>query len=45
MKPKQAIITNMHSDLDYARLSQELPAGIVPAFDGMRIAGRQIIRS
>jgi phosphoribosyl 1,2-cyclic phosphate phosphodiesterase len=45
MKPKQAIITNMHSDLDYARLSQELPAGIVPAFDGMRIAGGQIIRS
>jgi phosphoribosyl 1,2-cyclic phosphate phosphodiesterase len=36
-KPKRAIITNMHSDLDYARLAKEIPAGIVPAYDGMRI--------
>jgi len=36
-KPKQAIITNMHSDLDYEVLRQHLPAGVVPAYDGMRI--------
>jgi phosphoribosyl 1,2-cyclic phosphate phosphodiesterase len=36
-KPKHAIITNMHSDLDYEVLRQELPAGVVPAHDGMRI--------
>ncbi len=41
LKPKRAVITNMHSDLDYARLAKEIPAGIVPAYDGMRIvAGR-----
>jgi phosphoribosyl 1,2-cyclic phosphate phosphodiesterase len=41
LKPKRAIITNMHSDLDYERLAKEIPAGIVPAYDGMRIiAGR-----
>jgi phosphoribosyl 1,2-cyclic phosphate phosphodiesterase len=39
LKPKQAIITNMHSDLDYDRLAKEIPAGIVPAYDGMRIVG------
>jgi phosphoribosyl 1,2-cyclic phosphate phosphodiesterase len=37
LRPKRAIITNMHSDLDYDRLAKEIPAGIVPAYDGMRI--------
>jgi phosphoribosyl 1,2-cyclic phosphate phosphodiesterase len=37
MKPRRAIITNMHSDIDYEVLRQELPAGIVPAFDGMQV--------
>jgi phosphoribosyl 1,2-cyclic phosphate phosphodiesterase len=42
LKPKRAIITNMHSDLDYDRLAREVPAGIVPAYDGMRIVeGRE----
>jgi phosphoribosyl 1,2-cyclic phosphate phosphodiesterase len=45
LKPKQAVITNMHSDLDYTRLAGELPPGIVPAFDGMRIVGGQIMRA
>jgi phosphoribosyl 1,2-cyclic phosphate phosphodiesterase len=36
-KPKRAVITNMHSDLDYEVLRQELPANVVPAYDGMRI--------
>ena len=36
-KPKRAVLTNMHVDLDYATLTGELPAGITPAFDGMVI--------
>jgi phosphoribosyl 1,2-cyclic phosphate phosphodiesterase len=27
----------MHSDLDYEVLRSKLPAGVEPAFDGMRI--------
>lgn len=37
LKPKHAILTNLHYDLDFARLKNELPAHIEPAFDGMRI--------
>ena len=37
VKPKRAILTNMHVDLDYAVLAKELPAGVEPAFDGMRL--------
>jgi phosphoribosyl 1,2-cyclic phosphate phosphodiesterase len=37
VKPKRAILTNMHVDLDYERLKAELPPGIEPAFDGMVI--------
>jgi len=35
--PRQAVLTDMHIDLDYARLDAETPAHITPAFDGMRI--------
>lgn len=35
VKPTRAIITNMHLDLDYATLTEELPEGVVPAFDGL----------
>jgi len=35
VKPKRAILTNMHIDLDYQRLKRELPAGVEPAYDGM----------
>lgn len=34
-KPKQAVITNMHLDMDYATLVAELPPGSQPAYDGM----------
>lgn len=34
-KPKQAILTNLHVDLDYEALCKELPAGIIPAYDGV----------
>ena len=37
MKPRRAIITNMHSDIDYEVFRQELPAGIIPAYDGMQV--------
>jgi phosphoribosyl 1,2-cyclic phosphate phosphodiesterase len=36
-KPKRAVITNMHSDLDYEVLRQSLPKGVEPAYDGMRL--------
>jgi phosphoribosyl 1,2-cyclic phosphate phosphodiesterase len=37
IKPARAILTNMHTDLDYEVLRQSLPAGVEPAYDGMRI--------
>ena len=37
MAPKRAILTNLHTDLDYAALSSQLPPGVEVAFDGMRI--------
>lgn len=36
-RPRRAILTNMHNDLDYAVLSEELPPHIRPAHDGMVI--------
>jgi phosphoribosyl 1,2-cyclic phosphate phosphodiesterase len=40
-KPRRAVITNMHSDLDYEVLRQSLPPGVIPAFDGMRLTLEQ----
>jgi phosphoribosyl 1,2-cyclic phosphate phosphodiesterase len=37
VKPRRAVLTNLHTDVDYVRLAREAPAGVVPAFDGMRI--------
>jgi phosphoribosyl 1,2-cyclic phosphate phosphodiesterase len=36
-KPKRAVITNMHADLDYEVMRQSLPEGVIPAYDGMRL--------
>ena len=36
-KPKRAVITNMAADLDYETLRKELPDGVVPGYDGMRL--------
>jgi len=36
-KPKKAILTNLHSDLDYNVLKKILPKNIIPAFDGLTI--------
>lgn len=37
VRPKRAILTNMHIDLDYATVNAETPDHISPAFDGMKI--------
>ena len=37
VKPRRAILTNMHIDLDYAELARRLPSGVRPAVDGMTI--------
>jgi len=35
IKPKRAILTNLHTDMDYASLRAILPPGVEPGFDGM----------
>jgi phosphoribosyl 1,2-cyclic phosphate phosphodiesterase len=35
IKPKHAILTNMHIDLDYVELLKRLPEGVEPAVDGL----------
>ena len=35
LKPRRAILTNLHTDLDYETLRGKLPVHVVPAFDGM----------
>ncbi|MEM1306179.1 MAG: MBL fold metallo-hydrolase [Pseudomonadota bacterium] len=37
VRPRRAILTHMHVDLDYDTLRRELPAGVEPAYDGMTI--------
>lgn len=35
VKPKRAVLTHMHVDLDYEALARALPEGVEPAYDGM----------
>ena len=35
--PKKAILTNLHSELDYKILKSKLPKNIVPAYDGLKL--------
>ena len=37
VKPKKAILTNLHTDLDYSYLRKKLPSNILPAYDGLSI--------
>ena len=37
VKPRRAVLTNLHADLDYERLRAELPSNVVPAYDGMTL--------
>ena len=38
IKPKRAILTNLHTDMDYDALRAELPPNVGPGFDGMSFA-------
>ncbi len=35
VRPRRAILTNLHIDLDFDTLAAELPAGVEPAYDGL----------
>jgi phosphoribosyl 1,2-cyclic phosphate phosphodiesterase len=37
LKPKRAVLTNLHTDMDYATLRGQLPEHVEPAFDGMKL--------
>lgn len=37
LRPRRAILTNLHVDLDYASLSRRLDGGVEMAFDGMTV--------
>ena len=37
VKPRRAILTHLHMDLDYETLRGQLPQGVEPAFDEMRL--------
>ncbi len=37
MKPRRAVLTNLHTDLDYGTLMRDLPEGVTAAYDGMKI--------
>jgi phosphoribosyl 1,2-cyclic phosphate phosphodiesterase len=37
VKPKRAILTNLHSDLDYEVLRAKLPPHVEPAYDGLKL--------
>jgi len=37
IKPKRAVLTNLHVDMDFETLKKELPDGVEPAFDGMTL--------
>ena len=38
-RPRRAVLTNLHTDLDYRTLDRETPANVTPAYDGMVIEG------
>lgn len=37
MSPRRAVLTNLHTDLDYAALSATLPPSILAAYDGLKL--------
>lgn len=38
IKPKRAVLTNLHTDLDYEELKAKLPPNVEPAYDGIEIS-------
>ena len=43
VKPRRAILTNLHIDMDYETLTGELPENVCPAYDGMEFCESQPI--
>ncbi len=37
LRPRRAVLTDLHVDLDYAALAALCPPNVTPAFDGMRL--------
>jgi phosphoribosyl 1,2-cyclic phosphate phosphodiesterase len=37
LKPRRAILTNLHTDLDYGTLCATVPANVEPAYDGLTV--------
>jgi phosphoribosyl 1,2-cyclic phosphate phosphodiesterase len=37
LQPERAILTNLHTDIDFDQLQAKLPPGVEPAFDGLRL--------
>ncbi len=37
MRPRRAVLTNLHTDLDYATLKGEVPSGVEVAYDGLSL--------
>ncbi|WP_435164053.1 MBL fold metallo-hydrolase [Candidatus Pelagibacter bacterium nBUS_25] len=35
--PKKAILTNLHTDIDYEVIKKKLPKNIIPAYDGLTV--------
>jgi len=36
LRPRRAILTNLHIDMDYQTLRKRLPSGVEPGYDGLR---------
>jgi phosphoribosyl 1,2-cyclic phosphate phosphodiesterase len=39
LKPRRAILSNLHSDLDYEVVRTQVPSHVVPAYDGLQFKG------
>jgi phosphoribosyl 1,2-cyclic phosphate phosphodiesterase len=37
LAPERAVLTNLHTDIDYAELTRQLPANVEAAYDGMKL--------
>ena len=38
LRPRRAVLTNLHQEMDYEALKAELPAGVEPAYDQMEFS-------
>jgi phosphoribosyl 1,2-cyclic phosphate phosphodiesterase len=37
-KPTKAILTNLHTDIDYDNIKKKLPKNVIPAYDGLSVS-------